>query len=63
MPGQTGFVKDTGWVGGGGGNTIRLVACEQAIRLVDNVVEQTNIHNIPGILVQLDFCKAFDTIE
>ena len=49
--------------GGGGGNTIRLVACEQAIRLVDNVVEQTNIHNIPGILVQLDFCKAFDTIE
>ena len=40
--------------GGGGGNTIRLV---------DNVVEQTNIHNIPGILVQLDFCKAFDTIE
>ena len=39
---------------GGGGNTIRLV---------DNVVEQTNIHNIPGILAQLDFCKAFDTIE
>ena len=21
------------------------------------------IQNIPGILVQLDFCKAFDTIE
>ena len=26
-------------------------------------VEQTKIQNIPGILVQLDFCKAFHTIE
>ena len=35
----------------------------QNIRLVNNVVNQTKIQNIPGILVQLDFCKAFDTIE
>ena len=35
----------------------------QNIRLVNDVVNQTKIQNIPGILVQLDFCKAFDTIE
>ena len=35
----------------------------QNIRLVNYVTEQTKIQNIPGILVQLDFCKAFDTIE
>ena len=27
------------------------------------IVEQTKIQNIPGILEQLDFCKAFDIIE
>ena len=31
--------------------------------MVNDVIEQTKIPNIPGILVQLDFCKAFDTIE
>ena len=35
----------------------------QNIRLVNYVAEQTKIQNIPGTLVQLDFCKAFDTIE
>ena len=35
----------------------------QNIRLVNDVVNQTKIQNIPGILVQLYFCKAFDTIE
>ena len=31
--------------------------------MVNDVVNQTKIQNIPGILVQLYFCKAFDTIE
>ena len=48
-PDQTGFLKGR-YIG-------------QNIRLVNDVVEQTKIQNIPGILVQLDFCKAFDTIE
>ena len=33
------------------------------VRLVNDVVNQTKIQNIPGILVQLYFGKAFDTIE
>ena len=48
-PDQTGFLKDR-YIG-------------QNNRLVNDVVEQTKIRNIPGILVQLDFCKAFETIE
>ena len=48
-PDQTGFLKGR-YIG-------------QNIRLVNDVVEQTKIQNIPGIRVQLDFCKAFDTIE
>ena len=48
-PDQTGFLKGR-YIG-------------QNIRLVNDVVKQTKIPNIPGILVQLDFCKAFDTIE
>ena len=48
-PDQTGFLKGR-YIG-------------QNIRLVNDVVEQTKIPNIPGIRVQLDFCKAFDTIE
>ena len=48
-PDQTGFLKGR-YIG-------------KNIRLVNDVVEQTKIQNIPGILVQLDFCKAFDTIE
>ena len=32
--------------------------------LVDlSILEETKIQNIPGILLQLDFRKAFDTIE
>ena len=30
---------------------------------LDDILEQTKLHNIPGILLQLDFRKAFDTIE
>ena len=48
-PDQTGFLKGR-YIG-------------QNIRLVNDVVEQTKIQNIHGILVQLDFCKAFETIE
>ena len=47
-PDQTGFLK--GRYNG------------QNIRLVNDVVEQTKIQKIRGILVQLDFCKAFETI-
>ena len=42
-PDQTGFLKGR-YIG-------------QNIRLVNDVVEQTKIQNIPGILVQLDFVK------
>ena len=35
----------------------------QNIRLVNDILEQTKLQSIPGILLQLDFCKAFDTIE
>ena len=35
----------------------------QNVRLLCDVLEQTELENIPGILLQLDFCKAFDTIE
>ena len=48
-PDQTGFVKGR-YIG-------------QNIRLINDVLEQTKEQNIPGILLQLDFCKAFDTIE
>ena len=48
-PDQTGFVKG-GYMG-------------QNIRLVNDILEQTKFQSIPGILLQLDFCKAFDTIE
>ena len=48
-PDQTGFVKDR-YIG-------------ENIRLISDVMEQTNKDNIPGILVSLDFRKAFDTLE
>ena len=48
-PDQTGFVKGR-YMG-------------QNIRLVNDILEQTKLESIPGILLQLDFCKAFDTIE
>jgi len=46
---QTGFIKGR-YIG-------------QNIRLTNNILEQTTNQNIPGILIQLDFKKAFDTIE
>ena len=48
-PDQTGFLKGR-YIG-------------QNIRLFNDVVEQTKIQNIRGILVQLDFCKTLDTIQ
>lgn len=35
----------------------------QNIRLLCDLLEQTELENIPGILLQLDFRKTFDTIE
>lgn len=46
---QTGFVKGR-YIG-------------QNIRLINDILEQTKLQNIPGILLLLDFQKAFDTIE
>ena len=33
------------------------------IRLIEDVMEYTKVHNIPGILIALDFKKAFDSLE
>lgn len=46
---QTGFVK------------VRYI--NQNIRLIKDVMEQTKLQNIPGILLLLDFWKVFDAIE
>jgi len=48
-PDQTGFVKGR-YIG-------------QNIRLINDMMEHTKLHHIPGILLLLDFRKAFDTIE
>ena len=48
-PDQTGFIKGR-YIG-------------QNIRLINDILEQTKLRNIPGIVSQLDFRKAFDTIE
>lgn len=48
-PHQTGFIKGR-YIG-------------QNIRLINDILEQTKLLNISGILSQLDFRKAFDTIE
>ena len=48
-PDQTGFIKGR-YIG-------------QNIRLINDILEQTKLQNVPGILLQLDFRKAFDTIE
>jgi len=48
-PDQTGFVKGQ-YIG-------------QNIRLINDILEQTKLKNIPGILLLLDFRKAFDTIK
>ena len=33
------------------------------IRLIDGLINHTGAHNIPGVLLFLDFEKAFDTVE
>ena len=33
------------------------------IRFVQDIIDYTDLNNIPGIILQLDFEKAFDTIE
>ena len=48
-PDQTGFVRGR-YIG-------------QNIRLINDILEQTKLQNIPGILLQLDFCKALDILE
>lgn len=35
----------------------------QNIRLINDILEQTKLQDIPGILLLLDFRKAFDTIK
>ena len=35
----------------------------QNIRLINDILEQTKLQDIPGVPLQLDFQKAFDTIE
>ena len=46
---QSGFMKD------------RFIG--QNISLINDILEQTKLQNVPGILLQLDFRKAFDTVE
>ena len=46
---QTGFLKD------------RFIG--ENIRLIDSIINYTNTEQIPGLLLFIDFEKAFDTIE
>ena len=46
---QSGFMKD------------RFIG--QNIRLINDILVQTELQDVPGILLQLDFRKAFDTVE
>ena len=46
---QTGFIKD------------RFIG--ENIRLIDSVIKYTKAKNMPGLLLFLDFEKAFDTLE
>ena len=46
---QTGFIKN------------RFIG--ENIRLIDGVIKYTAAKNIPGLLLSLDFEKAFDTLE
>jgi len=48
-PDQTGFMKGR-YIG-------------QNIRLINDIIQQTELQKIPGILLLLDFPKAFDTLE
>ena len=46
---QSGFMKD------------RFIG--QNIRSINEILEQTELQNVPGILLQLEFTKAFDIVE
>ena len=46
---QTGFIRD------------RFIG--ENIRLIDSVIKYTKVKNMPGLLLFLDFEKAFDTLE
>jgi len=46
---QTGFVKG--------------LSIGENIRLISDILEQTEAQDIPGILLLLDFRKPFDTVE
>ena len=48
-PDQTGFIKGR-YIG-------------ENIRLINDIMEQTQVNNIPGILISVDFKKAFDSLE
>ena len=46
---RTGFLKD--------------IFIGENIRLIDSIINYTNTEQIPGLLLFIDFEKAFDTIE
>ena len=48
-PDQTAFIKG-GYIG-------------ENIRLISDIMEQTQANNTPGILISVDFRKAFDSLE
>ena len=48
-PDQTGFIKGR-YIG-------------ENIRLNSNILDLTNKQQIPGILIALDYCKAFDSLK
>ena len=52
-----GFTK-TSWL-----NAYMVFNDDQNIRLFNDITEQTELQDIPGILLLLDFRKAFDTIK
>ena len=33
------------------------------VRLISDIMEQTQVNNTPGILISVDFKKAFDSLE
>ena len=48
-PNQTGFIKGR-YIG-------------ENVRLISDIMEQTQVNNTPGILISVDFKKAFDSLE
>ena len=50
-PDQTGFMKD------------RYILLGENLRLISDVLEYTRNEDLTGVLVSLDFRKAFDTLE